>query len=379
MPTALITGGSRGLGETYARELAERGYSVVLVAREPDRLAVTAERIGRATGAIVEILAADLTDLTGPAGLAAVERRIADPDLPVRLLVQAARCAPGGPVTGPDPYPEVVLRLVRAAVTAMTGPAPVPATAAGRRRPGILLVDGGNGGRGGPLPDLAVLRSAGVPVTAVAVGPESPDPRTVVRRSLADAGRGRARSVPGRARRMLAGCREPRRTALRLAARVLPAGGRQPGGPAVTAAGAAAATTGARTAAGARTVTGARTAAATGTSAAGTVATAAATAGRRVAERSRRDVPGRSGRVTPATPRYTRPSPVPTPFRGAPPAVRSLPEGAPAVLPERPVRPVLAPVDRPARRRPATPVAPAVPRSLRTTDREAVTVRLATG
>ena len=99
MPTALITGGSRGLGETYARELAERGYSVVLVARDHDRLAATAERIGRATGAIVEILAADLTDLTGPAGLAAVERRIADPDLPVRLLVQAARCAPGGPVT----------------------------------------------------------------------------------------------------------------------------------------------------------------------------------------------------------------------------------------------------------------------------------------
>ncbi|WP_344022212.1 SDR family NAD(P)-dependent oxidoreductase [Pseudonocardia kongjuensis] len=378
MPTALITGGSRGLGETYARELAERGYSVVLVARDPDRLAATAERIGRATGAIVEILAADLTDLTGPAGLAAVERRIADPDLPVRLLVQAARCAPGGPVTGPDPYPEVVLRLVRAAVAAMTGPAPVPATAAGRRRPGILLVDGGNGGRGGPLPDLAVLRSAGVPVTAVAVGPESPDPRTVVRRSLADAGRGRARSVPGRARRMLAGCREPRRTALRLAARVLPAGGGQPGGPAATAVGAAATATATGTADTA-TATGAAATATGARTAAGTATAAAATDGRRVAERSRRDVPGHGGRATPATPRYTRPSPVPTPFRGAPPAVRSLPEGAPAVLPERPVRPVLAPVDRPARRRPATPVAPAAPRPLRTTDREAVTVRLATG
>lgn len=64
MGTALITGGTSGLGAAYARALAERGDDLVLVARDHARLESEAEVLREAYGVQVEVLQADLADRT---------------------------------------------------------------------------------------------------------------------------------------------------------------------------------------------------------------------------------------------------------------------------------------------------------------------------
>ncbi|MDT4823097.1 3-oxoacyl-[acyl-carrier-protein] reductase [compost metagenome] len=60
--TALITGASSGIGAIYADRLARRGYDLILVARNRERLNALAKRLSDETGRSVEVVVADLGD-----------------------------------------------------------------------------------------------------------------------------------------------------------------------------------------------------------------------------------------------------------------------------------------------------------------------------
>ncbi|MGH8080606.1 MAG: SDR family NAD(P)-dependent oxidoreductase [Lysobacter sp.] len=72
---ALITGASAGIGAIYAERLAQRGYDLVLVARNRERLHQLAARIVDTTGREVRVLVADLAD---PQDVATVEQELRD-------------------------------------------------------------------------------------------------------------------------------------------------------------------------------------------------------------------------------------------------------------------------------------------------------------
>jgi short-subunit dehydrogenase len=85
--TALITGASKGLGATFARELASRGMNLVLVARSLDTLQGLTETLGAQYGVRCVALQADLSASD------AVERIVTELDrldLTIDLLVNNA-------------------------------------------------------------------------------------------------------------------------------------------------------------------------------------------------------------------------------------------------------------------------------------------------
>ncbi|MBM3671116.1 MAG: SDR family oxidoreductase [Actinobacteria bacterium] len=90
---ALVTGASSGIGEEFARALADRGNDLVLVARNEEKLRELATELQTQHGATSEVLAADLeTD----DGIARVEARLGDEAEPVDLLVNNAAFGTNG-------------------------------------------------------------------------------------------------------------------------------------------------------------------------------------------------------------------------------------------------------------------------------------------
>jgi uncharacterized protein len=233
-PTALVTGASAGLGTEFAVQLAGRGYDLVLVARDEARLMALADRLG-ARGTRADVLVADLGD---PAARAVVERRLAEPaadEAPVDLLVNNAGYATAGEFVDTDPAVlaanhevnvTAVLLLCRAALPGMVG----------RGRGGVINLSSVAGflpGRGSvygagkayltQLSQNLFMSVAGTGVHVMALCPgytktefharlgqerSGPgflwlEPDRVVADALADFGKRRALSVPGRVYKMI--------------------------------------------------------------------------------------------------------------------------------------------------------------------------------
>lgn len=68
--TALVTGGSKGIGRAVARALADEGARVMICARDGQALSSAAAEIEGATGRSVLTMAADLSDLSSVARVA---------------------------------------------------------------------------------------------------------------------------------------------------------------------------------------------------------------------------------------------------------------------------------------------------------------------
>jgi uncharacterized protein len=112
--TALITGASSGLGAVYADRLARRGYDLILVARNRNRLMALANRITAETHQSVEIVDADLNDRVA---LAVVEAKLKQ-DASVTLLVNNAGVGTHTPLLESDI--DAMTRMIDLNVTALT-------------------------------------------------------------------------------------------------------------------------------------------------------------------------------------------------------------------------------------------------------------------
>jgi len=87
MATALITGATAGIGAAYAKLLAKEGFDLVLVARDLPRLKGVAKELSKLYKIKAETIKADLTK---PAQLAKVEKRLANNSKPIEVLINNA-------------------------------------------------------------------------------------------------------------------------------------------------------------------------------------------------------------------------------------------------------------------------------------------------
>jgi short-subunit dehydrogenase len=95
---AVITGASSGIGAVYADRLARRGYDLLLVARNQERMTDLAKHLVNTTGSNVETLAADLSNSGDLARLEQILRE----DSRVTLLVNNAGRGATAPLLSSD-------------------------------------------------------------------------------------------------------------------------------------------------------------------------------------------------------------------------------------------------------------------------------------
>jgi short-subunit dehydrogenase len=112
--TAVVTGASSGIGAVYADRLARRGYDLLLVARDGERLKNVADRLTRETGRHVEIVSADLTV---KADVRRIEERLRT-DRAITMLVNNAGVGATAPLI--DSSIDALEKMIDLNVTSLT-------------------------------------------------------------------------------------------------------------------------------------------------------------------------------------------------------------------------------------------------------------------
>ncbi|HEX7944771.1 MAG TPA: SDR family oxidoreductase, partial [Phenylobacterium sp.] len=130
---ALITGASSGIGAVYADRLAQRGYDLILAARDEARLDTLADRLRVEAGVNVDVIR---TDLTSRDDLRRLEARLRD-DETITLLLNNAGAGLLTPFT--ECSADVCEDLIQLNITAVTRLAAIGAASFKQRGRGAII------------------------------------------------------------------------------------------------------------------------------------------------------------------------------------------------------------------------------------------------
>jgi short-subunit dehydrogenase len=111
----LITGASSGFGEEFARQYAEQGHSLVLVARRLDRLQRLAEALRQQFRVDVVVERVDLSDV---AAVSQLHQRLRERDIAIDILINNAGHGLQGPFLGAQL--DAALAMVQLDVASLT-------------------------------------------------------------------------------------------------------------------------------------------------------------------------------------------------------------------------------------------------------------------
>jgi short-subunit dehydrogenase len=131
----LITGASSGFGEEFARQYAEQGHSLVLVARRLDRLQALADALHRQHRIDVVVEQVDLSDVSAVIKL---HQRLRKQGIAIDILINNAGHGLQGPFV--DSQLDAVLAMVQLDVASLTAVTHFAQEMRARGRGKILLV-----------------------------------------------------------------------------------------------------------------------------------------------------------------------------------------------------------------------------------------------
>jgi short-subunit dehydrogenase len=131
----LITGASSGFGEEFARQYAEQGHALVLVARRLDRLQAIAEAIRQQHRVEVVVEQVDLSDV---AAIVRLQERLRERGIAIDILINNAGHGLQGPFA--DAPLDAVLSMVQLDVASLTAVTHIFAQDMRKRRRGKILL-----------------------------------------------------------------------------------------------------------------------------------------------------------------------------------------------------------------------------------------------